>query len=241
MIQATYGTTITSSQINSAAAQILNAKLPNGQYLIPSAQYTPTQAVNAGLRCRRARPQYASHRKPGDRRHRLCFKLQGSLVREILHSEQSHQQSFWRGRFAARICPTAFRRQPGVFPLELRRALPQPHLGTACGFHSPASLCKHNKRIHPKFGGHYPAWLGDFSAVRHLHSRTLRSSAGLEFGPSTSFGDGGMFQNQWEYGTSVSWVKGKHILSVGTTWDHTQLNILNNNTNTDTLDFTDLR
>jgi outer membrane receptor for ferrienterochelin and colicin len=47
-----------------------------------------------------------------------------------------------------------------------------------------------------------------------------------------------MFQNQWEYGTSASWVKGKHILSVGTTWDHIQLNILNNNTDTDTLDFT---
>jgi hypothetical protein len=46
-----------------------------------------------------------------------------------------------------------------------------------------------------------------------------------------------MIQNQWEYGTSASWVKGKHILSAGTTWDHTQLNILNNNTNTDTLDF----
>ena len=60
-------------------------------------------------------------------------------------------------------------------------------------------------------------------------------SAGLEFGPSTSFGDGGMIQNQWEYGTSASWVKGKHILTVGTTWDHTQLNVLNKNTNTDTI------
>ena len=46
-----------------------------------------------------------------------------------------------------------------------------------------------------------------------------------------------MIQNQWELGTSMSWVKGKHILSVGTTWDHTQLNILNDNTNTDTVDF----
>src|ERR1700723_3158393 len=43
MIQATYGNTITSSQINSAASEILNAKLPNGQYLVPSAQYNPTQ------------------------------------------------------------------------------------------------------------------------------------------------------------------------------------------------------
>src|SRR6204780_4948227 len=48
MIQTTYGTTITASQINSAASQILNAKLPNGQYLVPSAQYNPTQAVTLG-------------------------------------------------------------------------------------------------------------------------------------------------------------------------------------------------
>ena len=59
----------------------------------------------------------------------------------------------------------------------------------------------------------------------------------LEFGPSPSFGDGGMIQNQWEFGTSMSWVKGKHIVSIGTTWDHTQLNILNNNTKSDTVDF----
>src|ERR1700683_4963593 len=48
MIQSTYastsGATITAGQINSAAAQMLNAKLPNGQYLIPSAQYNAAQA-----------------------------------------------------------------------------------------------------------------------------------------------------------------------------------------------------
>jgi len=48
MIQATYGTTITASQINSAASNLLNAKLPNGQYLIPSAQYNSTQGVALG-------------------------------------------------------------------------------------------------------------------------------------------------------------------------------------------------
>src|SRR5215469_14107350 len=48
MIQATYGTTITASQINPAAASLLNAKLPNGQYVIPSAQYNQTQAVTLG-------------------------------------------------------------------------------------------------------------------------------------------------------------------------------------------------
>ena len=154
MIQATYGTTITSSQINSAASQILNAKLPNGEYLVPSAQYNPTQAVTLGYDAIVQGPNTQATREPRDRRHRFCRKRQGSLSREILRSEQSHQQSFWRGWFAARICTTAFRREPGDFPRELRRALPQPDLGTACGFYPSASLCKNNKSIFRQFGGH---------------------------------------------------------------------------------------
>ena len=59
----------------------------------------------------------------------------------------------------------------------------------------------------------------------------------LNFGPSTSFGNAGIFQNQWESGSSLNWVKGRHIISFGGLWDHTQLNIINNNTNSDTLDF----
>jgi Carboxypeptidase regulatory-like domain len=59
----------------------------------------------------------------------------------------------------------------------------------------------------------------------------------LNFGPSTSFGNAGIFQNQWESGSSLNWVKGRHIISFGALWDHTQLNIINNNTNSDTLDF----
>jgi hypothetical protein len=62
-------------------------------------------------------------------------------------------------------------------------------------------------------------------------------AASLEFGPSTSFGDAGMYQNQWESGSSLNWVKGRHIISVGGLWDHTQLNLINNNLNTDSLHF----
>ena len=61
--------------------------------------------------------------------------------------------------------------------------------------------------------------------------------SGLEFGPSTSFGNAGMFQNQWGGGSTLNLTKGKHTISVGGQWDHTQLNVVNNNTNTDTLDF----
>ena len=57
----------------------------------------------------------------------------------------------------------------------------------------------------------------------------------LEFGTSTSFGNAGMYQNQWEYGSTLNWVKGRHTISIGALWDHTQLNIENQNTNTGTV------
>jgi hypothetical protein len=59
----------------------------------------------------------------------------------------------------------------------------------------------------------------------------------LKFGTSTSFGNAGIYQNQWESGSSLNWVTGRHIISFGGLWDHTQLNIINNNLSSDTLDF----
>jgi len=50
---------------------------------------------------------------------------------------------------------------------------------------------------------------------------------GFNFGPATNFSNAGFYQNQWEYGSTLGWVKGRHTLSVGALWDHSQLNIEN--------------
>jgi hypothetical protein len=57
------------------------------------------------------------------------------------------------------------------------------------------------------------------------------------FGANPSFGNAGMYQNQWEYATTLRWVKGRHSLSFGANLDQTQLNIINNNTNSDIIAF----
>jgi hypothetical protein len=59
----------------------------------------------------------------------------------------------------------------------------------------------------------------------------------LEFGPSTSFGNAGMYQNQLEYESSVNMVKGRNTIRFGGQLDQTQLNVINNNTNTDNFEF----
>ena len=47
MVQSSYGSTITPSPDQSRGAGMLQAKLPNGQYLIPSAQITNSALAEA--------------------------------------------------------------------------------------------------------------------------------------------------------------------------------------------------
>jgi Carboxypeptidase regulatory-like domain/TonB dependent receptor len=49
----------------------------------------------------------------------------------------------------------------------------------------------------------------------------------LKIGPSTNFANAGVFQNQFEGSSKYNWVLGKHTLSFGGTFDYTQLNVLN--------------
>ena len=228
------------ARFDSAAANILNAKLPNGQYLIPSAQYTPTQGVTLGYDAVVQGPIPKPTVNQGIAAIDYVLSSKDRLSGRYYVQSNPTNNPFGAVGSAAGICPTAFRWQPGDFARELRRALPQPHLGTASGV--PLACVLMQGRGSSAFPPQVQ-W-----ALRLPGSATFPQfdistsdptiSDGLEFGPSTSFGNGGMIQNQWEYGTSMSWVKGKHVLSVGTTWDHIQLNILNNNTNTDTVDFT---
>lgn len=60
------------------------------------------------------------------------------------------------------------------------------------------------------------------------------------FGTPVSFGNEGMFQNQWEQASSMDWVKGKHTITFGAQWDHTQLNIINNDDNDSAISFSSL-
>jgi Carboxypeptidase regulatory-like domain/TonB dependent receptor len=238
MIQATYGTTITAGQIDNAASELLNAKLPNGQYLIPSAQYTSAQVVAQGL-------DYDAVVQGPNTEATVSQGIAG--VDYVISSKDR-----LAGRYYIQSNPTnnpfgsvgsllGFPQQLAagsqVFSLSNSVVL-SPNLtweqhvgftrlrayaGTTNGF-TPASM-----GITLPGAATFPQF--------EIGTADPTVSNGLEFGPSPSFGNGGMIQNQWEYGTSMSWVKGKHIVSVGTTWDHTQLNILNNNTNTDNLDF----
>jgi carboxypeptidase family protein/TonB-dependent receptor-like protein len=234
LIQADYGTTITASQINQAAQSLLNAKLPNGQYLIPSAQYTSTAAQTLGYDAVVQGPNTHANVDQGiasvdyvvNTKDRLSAKYYvqndptsnpfgavGSLL-GFPQQLSAGSQVFSVGNTVVLSPNLTWEQHVGFTRLKA-------YAHTTSGF-TPSSM-----NISLPGAASFPQFEITYA------DPTINS--GLEFGPSTSFGNGGMFQNQWEYGTSMSTVRGRHVISFGVLWDHTQLNLINNNTNTDTI------
>ena len=64
------------------------------------------------------------------------------------------------------------------------------------------------------------------------------NSDSLGIGPSGSpFANAGVIQNQFSLGSNASWVHGRHTISFGGSWDHTQLNIINRSNQAASLTF----
>jgi hypothetical protein len=238
MVNSTFPTPITASQINSAASQLLNAKLPNGQYLIPSAQYNAAQAHLLGYDVVVQGPNTQATVNQG-----IVGIDYVISAKDRLAARYYIQSNPTNNPFGAVGSLLGFGQQLSaasqVFALSNSVVL-SPNLTWEqhVGFTRLRAVANTTKAFTPTEVGISLPGTATFPDLNIAQGDPTISgeNSGLEFGPSTSFGDGGMIQNNWEYGTSASWVKGKHVLSVGTTWDHTQLNVLNTNTNTDTLD-----
>ncbi|MGO9242113.1 MAG: TonB-dependent receptor domain-containing protein [Bryobacteraceae bacterium] len=237
VISTTYSKTLTASQINPAALNLLQAKLPNGQFLIPTPQITNAATANAlGYDAVVQGPNSIANVDQGiadidyaiTDKDRLTAKyyVQNNpttnpfgAVGDLLGFAQQLSAGSQVGSIANTVVlsPTVtWEQHIGFTRLRAYSQTSQDFTPSAMGI----SL----------FGAaNFPQF--DISNMEPA------IGYGAEFGPSTSFGDAGMYQNQWEYETRLNMVKGQHTISVGVQWDHTQLNIINDNTNTDELNF----
>ena len=234
-----FSSTITAGQINPAALSMLQAKLPNGQYLIPSAQLTnPTTATTLGYD---AVVQGRNSIAPVNQgiadldyqvsdRDRLSgkFYIQDNPTTNpfgAVGSLLGFAQQLSAGSDVATITNTFIVSPTVTWEQHVGFTRLRAYAQTGSDFKpSDLGISLLGSATFPQF---------DISTS----DPTIQN--GLEFGPSTSFGNAGMYQNQSEYESSVNMVKGRHTIAFGAQLDHTQLNIINNNTNTDTLDFTD--
>jgi hypothetical protein len=236
-MQTTYGTTIAASQISPVSMAILNAKLPNGQYIVPSAQITNgVQATALGYDAVVQGPNAQSTVDQG-----IATVDYNASDKDRLTVKYFVQNDPTTNPFGAVGSLLGFSQQLAagsqVGSVENNVVLsPTLTWQQRAGFTRLRAFAQTSQVISPADIGTSLLGSTTFPQIA-ITTADPTIYEGLQFGPSTSFGNAGMYQNQWEYGTTLNWVKGKHTLAFGAVWDHTQLNIINDNTNTDTLTF----
>jgi hypothetical protein len=237
MISSSYGKTITASQINPVALNLLQATLPNGQYLIPSAQITNKATADAlGYDAVVQGPNAKAPVNQGIAN--LDYEVS---ERDRLSGKFYVQDNPTTNPFGAVGSLLGFAQQLSAGSqvgsiMNTITLSPTVTWEQHAGFTRLRAYSQTGQEITPSDIGINLLGATSFPQLE-ISSPLSGSSYALEFGPSTSFANAGMFQNQWEYESSLNLVKGRHTIAVGGQLDHTQLNIINNNTNTDFLDF----
>ncbi len=238
MIQSSFGKTITPSQISPVAMGLLNAKLPNGQYLIPSAQITnPTTAQNLGYDTVVQGPNAQASVDQGIAN--VDYVVNDKDRLGIKYYVQENPTSAPFGAVGSLLgFPQTLSGGSQVVSINNTIILtPSLTWEQRAGFTRLKAYSSTSQQFTPADFGMNLLGSTIFPQIE-IGTSDPTIASGLEFGNATSFGNAGMYQNQWEYGSTLNWVKGRHTLSFGTTWDHTQLNIINNNTDNDKISFT---
>ncbi len=227
------------TQVNAAAMNLLSAKLPNGQFLIPS--------PNLGLSATQAKSLGFDAVVQGPNSNSSVNQAIGSIdyavsSKDRLSTKYYYQNDPTNNPFGAVGSLLGFAQQlsAGSQVVSVGNTLilsPTLTWEQHGGFTRLRAFANTQQGFSPGEEGISLLGAATFPQF-DIQKSDPAISNGLEFGPSTSFGDAGMFQNQIGGGSTLNWVKGKHTLAFGGEINHTQLNVINDNTNTDTLNFT---
>jgi hypothetical protein len=236
-LQGAYGTTLTASQLSAPAVALLQQKLPNGSYFIPTPQITSASQANAlgydavltGSNATanvdqgianvdyvvndrdRLGVKYYTQRDPTNN----PFAPSDSLI--------GFGQNISAGSQVGAISNTVILSPSLTWTQKVGYTRMLAYANTSQAY-TPSQFGI------SLFGGN------TFPNI-NIASDDPTLGKGLSFGNSQAFGNEGMYQNQLEYGTALNWVKGRHTLQFGAQIDQAQLNVLNHNTNTDTVAF----
>ena len=230
------GTNVLPSQIVPQAFGIMNAKLPNGSYLIPSASLSAGVATQLGYDAVVQGPNAQAIVDQGNANVDYIFSDKDRVAVKYYIQDDPTTTPFGYGGNALGF-PQQLAAGSQVGSIDNSLILtPTLTWQQRVGFTRLRAYASTGQGFSPADFGINLLGSKNFPSIG-IQNADETLGNGFSFGTPTSFGNEGMFQNQWEYGTTLSWVKGRHTLSFGAQWDHAQLNIINDNSNTDTIAF----
>ncbi len=235
---AAQGTTITASQINPQALAILQATLPNGTYLVPTPNVTNLATAHQ-LGYDALQNGGNTHASVDQGSGNIDYLISDKDRLAVKYYIQSNPTTnpFSSGDEAFGFPQTLIGGSQVVSLDNTVVLTPKITWQQRAGFTRLDAFAGTTQAFTPTQFGILTPGGTQFPEIKFGKADSSLGGT-YTFGPNPSFGNAGMYQNQFEYASTMRWVLGRHSLSFGIDWNHTQLNIVNNNTNSDIIDFT---
>ena len=232
---------VTVNQIDPAAKALLNFKLPNGQYLIPSAGSIDPNVNIASLNSAgndaflSGTPLFQAHQLNGN----LDYNVNDH---DVLAGKYYFQRDPNVSPFAnSDVAGFSQRLQSASQVFSLANNM---NVGSEAtweqkiGFTREKIFGTNDQALTAADAG--IAGLSRFPAIFIFNDQgCFCGGHPLNVGANGGFTDQGVFQNQFEVSSNLGLVRGRHTFSVGANWDNTQLNIINHANQLATLNFND--
>ncbi len=230
--------------INPAAAAILNFKLPNGQYLIPSAPSNAAAILASG------QPDVNLISAPTFNADQVTSSLDANLTSKDVVSLKYFYQHDPASNPYTDSSTDGFRQaldSGSQLAAIVNSWTPSSKLSwqQTFGFNRQKAYTNNVQPLTPQqvginlFG--YTAFPGLSIPIPITQNTSqgpqLVETSTLRIGPTGSFYRDGLFQNSFQPRSTVTQTLGRHSLSYGGNFNYTQLNILNHRQNTGTINF----
>jgi hypothetical protein len=222
-----FGSNITAADVTPQALAIMNAKTPGGQYLIPSQNLTADQTTTLGYNALLQGPtsKFSADQVNGNVDY--VFGAKDRLAAKYYYQRNPSTVSF---AIASTLgFPQTLNAGSQVFSLDNTTILtPSLSWEQRFGFIREVVNAKLSQGLSPDAVGiSLPGVAaGNFPGITITNADDFTFNK-LSIGASSNFANAGVVQNQFEAATNLNWVKGRHTLSFGFSWDYGQLNILN--------------
>jgi hypothetical protein len=232
-----FGTNIDPSQIDPIALQLLQTKLPNGQYLIPSATITdPALASSLGYDALITGPSSVFR----------ATQVNGNIDYNVSSSDNLSGKYYFQNDPTTN--PFGSGSQVIGFPQQLHAASQVVSIENTktygntifweqkVGFTREKAFSGASQAYTPQEFG-----INLFGSTRFpgifVDNPDNNTFNTLYIGPTSNFANAGMIQNMYDVSSNLTWIKGRHNFSFGGDWEHTRLNIENQNNQVASLDF----
>jgi Carboxypeptidase regulatory-like domain/TonB dependent receptor len=235
-----FGTNITASQITPQALALLQAKANNGSYLIPSASpnFATLQASdNADAVVQGPAARFVADQVNGNIDYN--FNSKDRLAGKYYYQRNPNTAPFAQSELLD--FPQTLKAGSQAFSLINTRVL-TPNLSweQRVGFIRESAFSNLAQGLTPADAQIGLVGLSRFPQINIRYADgTYNSNDGLSIGPTSNFANAGIFQNDFEGATSLTWVNGRQTISTGVSFDYIQLNVINQNNETARITFED--